>query len=75
MPSSNQQFRLNWASFGIGARRPDGAGTETVNEFSLFVGDLAPEVNDLSLLECFRAQYPSVRAQAHSLGQPLPQAA
>ncbi|CAK9170243.1 unnamed protein product, partial [Ilex paraguariensis] len=49
-------FRLNWASFGIGERRPD-AGPE----HSIFVGDLAPDVTDYLLQETFRAQYPSVR--------------
>lgn len=63
MPSSTQTARLNWASFGIGARRPEGgnASEAVVNEFSLFVGDLAPEITDLQLLDTFRAQFPSVR--------------
>ncbi|OVA12259.1 RNA recognition motif domain [Macleaya cordata] len=56
MPGVEQTFRLNWASFGIGERRPD-AGPE----HSIFVGDLAPDVTDYLLQETFRAQYPSVR--------------
>lgn len=56
MPGTEQPFRLNWASFGIGERRPD-AGPE----HSIFVGDLAPDVTDYVLQETFRAQYPSVR--------------
>ncbi|KAK6646105.1 hypothetical protein PHAVU_L009343 [Phaseolus vulgaris] len=56
MPGTEQTFRLNWASFGIGERRPD-AGPE----HSIFVGDLAPEVTDYLLQETFRAHYPSVR--------------
>ncbi|KAF6154706.1 hypothetical protein GIB67_025933 [Kingdonia uniflora] len=56
MPGTEQTFRLNWASFGIGERRPD-AGPE----HSIFVGDLAPDVTDYLLQETFRAQYPSVR--------------
>ncbi|KAK9094656.1 hypothetical protein Scep_026125 [Stephania cephalantha] len=56
MPGTEQLFRLNWASFGIGERRPD-AGPE----HSIFVGDLAPDVTDYLLQETFRAQYPSVR--------------
>ncbi|KAF9597387.1 hypothetical protein IFM89_017733 [Coptis chinensis] len=56
MPGTDQPFRLNWASFGIGERRPD-AGPE----HSIFVGDLAPDVTDYLLQETFRAQYPSVR--------------
>ncbi|KAA8549741.1 hypothetical protein F0562_001241 [Nyssa sinensis] len=56
MPGTEQTFRLNWASFGIGERRPD-AGPE----HSIFVGDLAPDVTDYMLQETFRTQYPSVR--------------
>ncbi|KNA16762.1 hypothetical protein SOVF_086270 [Spinacia oleracea] len=56
MPGTEQPFRLNWASFGIGERRPD-AGPE----HSIFVGDLAPDVSDYLLQETFRAHYPSVR--------------
>ncbi|KAF5183832.1 Polyadenylate-binding protein RBP47B' [Thalictrum thalictroides] len=56
MPGTEQPFRLNWASFGIGERRPD-AGPE----HSIFVGDLAPDVTDYLLQETFREQYPSVR--------------
>lgn len=56
MPGTELTFRLNWASFGIGERRPD-AGPE----HSIFVGDLAPDVTDYLLQETFRAQYPSVR--------------
>ncbi|KAK6930726.1 RNA recognition motif domain [Dillenia turbinata] len=56
MPGTEQTFRLNWASFGVGERRPD-AGPE----HSIFVGDLAPDVTDYLLQETFRAQYSSVR--------------
>lgn len=56
MPGTEQPFRLNWASFGIGERRPD-AGPE----HSIFVGDLAPDITDYLLQETFRAHYPSVR--------------
>ncbi|PSR90199.1 Polyadenylate-binding protein [Actinidia chinensis var. chinensis] len=56
MPGTEQTFRLNWASFGIGEKRPD-AGPE----HSIFVGDLAPDVTDYLLQETFRTQYPSVR--------------
>ncbi|XP_052187657.1 polyadenylate-binding protein RBP47B' [Diospyros lotus] len=55
MPGTEQTFRLNWASFGIGERRPDGP------EHSIFVGDLAPDVTDYLLQETFRTHYPSVR--------------
>ncbi|XP_050225075.1 polyadenylate-binding protein RBP47B' [Mercurialis annua] len=56
MPGTDQTFRLNWASFGIGERRPDGGP-----EHSIFVGDLAPDVTDYLLQETFRVNYPSVR--------------
>ncbi|GAB4856047.1 Polyadenylate-binding protein rbp47b' [Ancistrocladus abbreviatus] len=56
MPGTEQLYRLNWASFGIGERRPD-AGPE----HSIFVGDLAPDVTDYLLQETFRVHYPSVR--------------
>ncbi|XP_047153711.1 polyadenylate-binding protein RBP47B'-like [Vigna umbellata] len=56
MPGTEQTFRLNWASFGIGERRPD-AGPE----YSIFVGDLAPDVTDYLLQETFRAHYHSIR--------------
>eukprot|EP00898_Chlorokybus_atmophyticus_P000822 jgi/Chlat1/1740/Chrsp13S02170 len=50
-------FRLNWATFGIGEKRPaDGS-----NEHSLFVGDLPPEATDQILMDTFRARYGSVR--------------
>ncbi|CAN0891882.1 Polyadenylate-binding protein RBP47B' [Linum grandiflorum] len=56
MPGTEQTFRLNWAYFGIGERRPD-AGPE----HSIFVGDLAPDVTDYLLQETFRTQYLSLR--------------
>ncbi|GLT74828.1 hypothetical protein SLA2020_465980 [Shorea laevis] len=56
MPGTEQTFRLNWASFGIGERRSDPGP-----EHSIFVGDLAPDVTDYLLQETFRAHYPSVR--------------
>ncbi|XP_059665254.1 polyadenylate-binding protein RBP47B'-like [Cornus florida] len=56
MPGTEQNFRLNWASFGIGERRPV-AGTE----HSIFVGDLASDVTDYLLQETFWTHYPSVK--------------
>ncbi|KAL3498344.1 hypothetical protein ACH5RR_041076 [Cinchona calisaya] len=53
IPETELNFRLNWASFGIGERRPD-AGPE----HSIFVGDLAPDVTDYLLQETFRVHYP-----------------
>ncbi|CAM8916735.1 unnamed protein product [Rhodiola kirilowii] len=56
MPGTEQTFRLNWASFGMGEKRHD-AGPD----HSIFVGDLAPDVTDYLLQETFRLQYSSVR--------------
>ncbi|CAL4912835.1 unnamed protein product [Urochloa decumbens] len=56
MPGTEHTFRLNWASFSSGERRPE-AGPD----HSIFVGDLAPDVTDYLLQETFRVNYPSVR--------------
>ena len=50
MLKTEQTFRLNWASFSIGQRRPD-AGPKNY----IFVGDLAPNVTDYLLQETFRS--------------------
>ncbi|KAL6573862.1 hypothetical protein OROHE_001404 [Orobanche hederae] len=55
MPSTEQPFRLNWASMGAGERRDD------AHEYTIFVGDLAADVTDYMLQETFRANYPSVK--------------
>ncbi|KAI7824967.1 hypothetical protein BX661DRAFT_194233 [Kickxella alabastrina] len=58
----DRPFRLNWASgmtMGLGtALSPLAPGPE----YSLFVGDLAPEVTDMQLIHEFRCRYASVRA-------------
>ncbi|KAG0480096.1 hypothetical protein HPP92_010694 [Vanilla planifolia] len=56
MPNSDQLFRLNWASFSNSDRRLDIA-----SDHSIFVGDLAPEVNDALLQEIFANKYTSVK--------------
>ncbi|KAJ4844011.1 Polyadenylate-binding protein rbp47b' [Turnera subulata] len=62
MPGTDHTFRLNWASFGIGDRRPDSSSASSAApDHSIFVGDLAPDVSDYLLQETFRAHYPSVR--------------
>ncbi|GFP97028.1 polyadenylate-binding protein rbp45b [Phtheirospermum japonicum] len=55
MPTSEQPFRLNWASMGSGEKRDDAP------EYTIFVGDLAADVTDYMLLEAFRANYPSIK--------------
>ena len=56
MPQTEQAFRLNWASFGVGEKRIEGG-----SDHSIFVGDLAIDVTDYVLQETFRSRYPSVR--------------
>ncbi|GAA0156614.1 hypothetical protein LIER_14068 [Lithospermum erythrorhizon] len=56
MPDTDQNFRLNWASFSTGDRRVDSS-----YDLSIFVGDLAPDVTDALLLETFASKYPSVK--------------
>ncbi|KAL6562236.1 hypothetical protein OROGR_003243 [Orobanche gracilis] len=55
MPSTEQPFRLNWASMGAGEKRDD------AHNYTIFVGDLAADVTDYMLQETFRANYPSVK--------------
>ncbi|GFP91119.1 polyadenylate-binding protein rbp47 [Phtheirospermum japonicum] len=56
MPNAEQPFRLNWAAFSTGDRRPE-AGSDS----SIFVGDLATDVTDALLLDTFASRYPSVK--------------
>lgn len=54
IPNTDQVFRLNWAAFGVGRGASE--------DFSVFVGDLAPDVTDYVLQEHFRQFFPSVRS-------------
>ncbi|KAL6514588.1 Polyadenylate-binding protein rbp47 [Orobanche gracilis] len=56
MPDAEQPFRLNWAAFSGGDRRP-----ETGSDSSIFVGDLSTDVTDALLLDTFASKYSSVR--------------
>lgn len=56
MPSTDQPFRLNWATFSMGDRRSDAA-----SDHSIFVGDLASDVTDTMLQETFGSRYSSVK--------------
>ncbi|KAK6143532.1 hypothetical protein DH2020_023880 [Rehmannia glutinosa] len=56
MPNTEQPFRLNWATFSTGDRRPE-AGSDS----SIFVGDLATDVTDALLHDTFASRYPSVK--------------
>lgn len=53
--TSDQVFRINWAAYGVGR-------TNNSLEYSLFVGDVAPDVTDYTLQEAFRHFFPSVRS-------------
>ncbi|KAL0376107.1 UNVERIFIED_CONTAM: Polyadenylate-binding protein RBP47 [Sesamum calycinum] len=56
MPNADQPFRLNWAAFSTGERRP-----EAGSDLSIFVGDLATDVTDALLHDTFASKYPSVK--------------
>ncbi|XP_069046984.1 tRNA selenocysteine 1-associated protein 1-like [Lepisosteus oculatus] len=55
VPGSNppRKFKLNYATYG---KRPD-----TGPEYSVFVGDLTPEIDDFQLYEFFVKKYPSCK--------------
>ncbi|KAL5730800.1 Polyadenylate-binding protein rbp45 [Ranunculus cassubicifolius] len=56
MPSTEQNFRLNWATLGSGEKRGDDSA-----DYTIFVGDLASDVSDYTLQETFKVSYPSVK--------------
>ncbi|XP_021594346.1 polyadenylate-binding protein RBP45C isoform X1 [Manihot esculenta] len=56
MPNTEQNFRLNWATLSAGERRQDDGP-----DYTIFVGDLAADVNDYLLQETFRSVYSSVK--------------
>jgi RNA recognition motif-containing protein len=59
IPNSNRQFKLNWASGGgLADRSRDDRGPE----FSIFVGDLGPEVNEYVLMSLFQGKYGSCKS-------------
>ncbi|MBN3285875.1 TSP1L protein, partial [Polyodon spathula] len=55
VPGSNppRKFKLNYATYG---KRPD-----TGPEYSVFVGDLTPEIDDFQLYEFFVKKYASCK--------------
>ncbi|KAF9617334.1 hypothetical protein IFM89_035315 [Coptis chinensis] len=55
MPQTEQPFQLNWASSSVCDKRSD-----LDSEYSLFVGNLAPDVTSTLLGEFFLRKYPSV---------------
>ncbi|MBE7180051.1 MAG: hypothetical protein INR71_02390 [Terriglobus roseus] len=59
IPNSNRPFKLNWASGGgLADRSRDDRGPE----YSIFVGDLGPEVNEYVLVSLFQGKYPSCKS-------------
>ncbi|KAI9817245.1 MAG: hypothetical protein M1827_001358 [Pycnora praestabilis] len=58
IPNSNRPFKLNWASGGGLADRRDDRGPE----FSVFVGDLGPEVNEYVLVSLFQNRFSSCKS-------------
>lgn len=58
VPNSSRAFKLNWASGGGLIDRRDDRGPE----FSIFVGDLGPEVNEFVLVSLFQARFPSCKS-------------
>ncbi|OAA32101.1 mRNA binding post-transcriptional regulator [Moelleriella libera RCEF 2490] len=58
VPNSSRHFKLNWASGGGLVDRRDDRGPE----YSIFVGDLGPEVNEYVLVSLFQARFPSCKS-------------
>ncbi|TPX31813.1 hypothetical protein SmJEL517_g04940 [Synchytrium microbalum] len=63
IPQTNRVFKLNWASGGGMATQPTNMNREERGpEFSIFVGDLGPEVTDFMLLQTFQSRYMSCKS-------------
>ncbi|KAM7200224.1 hypothetical protein V8F20_005442 [Naviculisporaceae sp. PSN 640] len=58
VPNSSRVFKLNWASGGGLIDRRDDRGPE----YSIFVGDLGPEVNEFVLVSLFQSRFPSCKS-------------
>jgi len=59
MPNTTRPFKLNWASGGgLADRSRDDRGPE----YSIFVGDLGPEVNEYVLVSLFQNRFPSCKS-------------
>lgn len=58
IPNSQRVFKLNWASGGGLLDKRDDRGPE----FSIFVGDLAPDVTEFALHQLFQSRYPSCKS-------------
>jgi hypothetical protein len=59
MPNTTRAFKLNWATGGgLADRGRDDRGPE----YSIFVGDLGPEVNEYVLVSLFQSRFPSCKS-------------
>ncbi|KAL1963224.1 hypothetical protein VTN77DRAFT_8549 [Rasamsonia byssochlamydoides] len=59
MPNTTRTFKLNWATGGgLADRGRDDRGPE----YSIFVGDLGPEVNEYVLVSLFQSRFPSCKS-------------
>lgn len=58
VPNSSRVFKLNWASGGGLVDSRDNRGPE----YSIFVGDLGPEVNEFVLVSLFQSRFPSCKS-------------
>ncbi|KAH7086364.1 hypothetical protein FB567DRAFT_444995 [Paraphoma chrysanthemicola] len=59
IPNSNRPFKLNWAS---GGGLADRSRDERGPEYSIFVGDLGPEVTEFVLVQLFQNKYQSTKS-------------
>ncbi|KAF9370058.1 hypothetical protein BGX21_005692, partial [Mortierella sp. AD011] len=59
IPGTNKTFKLNWATGG-GITPSSGPGAS--QEYSVFVGDLSPEVTEYMLVSKFQERYVSCRS-------------
>ncbi|KAH8792589.1 nucleolin [Hyaloscypha finlandica] len=61
IPNTSRPFKLNWASGGgLADRRL--SSDDRGPEYSIFVGDLGPEVNEYVLVSLFQARFPSCKS-------------
>lgn len=58
IPGSPRTFKLNWASGGAGSYSAPGQD-KNQTEFSVFIGDLGPDITELQLYKKFGDLYPN----------------
>ncbi|KAL1958851.1 hypothetical protein VTO42DRAFT_3688 [Malbranchea cinnamomea] len=59
MPNTSRPFKLNWAT---GGGLADRGREDRGPEYSIFVGDLGPEVNEYVLVSLFQSRFPSCKS-------------